>query len=179
MTDWNVLVTYLPGRGNWPRLRGALSRFGHFWATPFRGVCLGRVEDARAFLEALREALEAKAPWTRALARAIPVERSFSFSAESLGAQLCEAVAGFGTRIEGSFYVRLERRGLPGAVDSPAIERAVADHLYDVAAGRGVTLRTDFEDPDWLVIAETVGNACGVALVPRAMRERYPFAQPR
>lgn len=174
-----MLVTFVPGPGNWPRLRGALSRFGRFRATPFRGVCVGRVEDPWSFLEALRAAREAQAPWTRALARAIPISCSFEFAPETLAAQLCEAVADFAACMQGSFHVRLERRGLSGVVDSPAIERAVADHLYDFVASRGLRLRTDFEDPDWLVAAETVGNECGVALISREMRLRFPFVQPR
>ena len=53
------------------------------------------------------------------LARAIPVEQIFSFTPESLTEQMKEATAPFvGRMSDGTFHVRLERRGLPGQVMS-------------------------------------------------------------
>jgi tRNA(Ser,Leu) C12 N-acetylase TAN1 len=75
--------------------------------------------------------------------------------------------------------VRLERRGHAGEIATPEVERAVADHLFTLAAARGLQLRTDFTDPDYIVVAETLGDECGVALITRAMRTRYPFVHTR
>lgn len=70
---------------------------------------------------------------------------------------------------------------MSGAVkmSSPAVEQAVADHVHALAAQRGVRLRTELEDPDFVIAAETLGTQCGVALLTRAMRQRFPFAQAR
>ncbi|TAK42044.1 MAG: hypothetical protein EPO27_17860 [Betaproteobacteria bacterium] len=179
MGDWNVLVTFAPGARNRRRLCDALEPRCRFRATPYRGVLIGRIDDAPAFLEGLRTARERHEPWAELVARAIPLEQTFDFSPETLAAQLQEAVTRFADALCGSFHVRLERRGLAGRVATRAIERAVADHLYTLAAQRGVALRTDFADPDYLVAAETVGNACGVALIRRETRLRYPFVAPR
>jgi len=179
MEHWNVLVTFTPGAGNRQRLVDALAPHGQFRTTPYRGVLIGRIDDAPAFLEGLRAAREAREAWAELLARAIPLERTFGFRPETLSAQLQEAVSQFAETLSGSFHVRLERRGLAGRVATREIEHAVADRLYELALQRGVTLRTDFTDPDFLVAAETVGNACGVALIRRETRMRYPFVAPR
>jgi len=40
-------------------------------------------------------------------------------------------------------------------------------------------MTTEFADPDFVIAAETLGEECGIALLPRALRERYPFVQLR
>jgi hypothetical protein len=47
------------------------------------------------------------------------------------------------------------------------------------SAGRTAALHTSFSDPDTVLVAETVGEECGVALLQRALRERYPFVAAR
>jgi tRNA(Ser,Leu) C12 N-acetylase TAN1 len=178
--DWNAIVTVKAGPGFERELLGALARFGRFRSTAFYGVCMGRVDDVEAFLEAIRAAREAGKPWADRLARVVPVERVFFFTPETLADQLREAVAPLVARMSGgSFCVRLERRGLAGRLPSAAIERAVGKHVHELAAAQGKTLRTDFADPDFLIAAETLGDECGIALLPRAMRERYTFVQLR
>jgi len=178
--QWNVIVTTLPGRPRFLAALEGLRRLGEFRPTAFRDVCLGRVEDARLFLEALLAARAGGERWALAIARAIPVEQTFSFTPETLVAQLESALAPLAARMEaGSFHLRLERRGLSGTLASDAIEREVADHLFTRAEERGVSLRTSFHDPDYVLVAETLGTECGVALLPRALRERFPFVAAR
>ncbi|HLB16517.1 MAG TPA: THUMP domain-containing protein [Burkholderiales bacterium] len=178
--DWNVIVTVKTGPGQERDLLGALARFGRFRPTPFRGVCMGRVDDVEAFLAAILKAREAGKPWAERVARVIPVERVFLFAPETLTDQLRQAVAPFVARMsDGSFCVRLERRGLAGRLPSAEIERAVGEHVHELAAGQSKRMTTEFGDPDFVIAAETLGEECGVALLPRALRERYPFVQVR
>jgi len=178
--QWNVIVTTLPGRPRFLAALEGLRRMGEFRATAFRDVCLGRVEDARLFLEALLAARSGGERWALAVARAIPVEQTFSFTAETFVAQLESALAPLAARMAGgSFHLRLERRGLAETLPSDRIEREVADHLYSLAEARDVALHTSFHDPDYVLVAETVGTECGVALLPRALRERFPFVAAR
>lgn len=178
--DWNVIVTVHPGHGHEHRLLDALRQFGRFRGTAFRDVCMGRVDDVGALLEALRVARDQSRPWLAGLGRVIPVEAVFAFSPETLAERLKEAVAPLVERMtSGSCYVRLERRGFEGKIQSPEIERQVADHLFAVASGQGKTLRADFRDPDYIVAAEMLGEECGVGLLPRDMRARFPFVQTR
>jgi tRNA(Ser,Leu) C12 N-acetylase TAN1 len=177
---WNVIVTTESGRPRFVSALAGLRRLGEFWTVPFKGVCVGRVADAPAFLEALREAKARDERWAQAIARAIPVEQTFAFTSETLAERLESALAPLAARIPaGSFHFRFERRGLAGEVRSDAIEHAVAEHVFSLAEGRGVALHTSFSDPDTVLVAETVGEECGVALLPRALRERYPFVATR
>ena len=177
--DWNVIATVAQGLEHEKHLLQGLKRLGNFHATHFKDVCMGRVEDLPAFLEAVRQAREADAGWTRYLARIIPVERTFRFEAEDFPARLKEAVAPMVLRLGGTFFVRVERRGLIGQVHSQEVEREVADYLFELAQARGETLQTDFSDPDWIVACETLGAEAGVALLDREMRHRYPFVRVR
>ncbi len=175
---WNVLITVRPGPGRWRELLGALAGLGRFRPTAFRDVCVGEVADLKAFLEALRGAQADAKPWFAHLGRVIPAETTFAFTPETLAEQFKRASEPFLERMRsGSFHVRLERRGLEGKVPSPAIEREVAEHLYALAERQGKAMRTAFEDPDYVVAGETVGGECGVALLTRELRARFPFVQ--
>ncbi len=175
---WNVIVTVRPGHGRQHELLGALAAFGHFHATAFRDVCLGEVADIGVFLEALRAAGVNGRPWFAHLGRVIPAEATFGFTPETLAEQFKRAAAPLVERMgSGTFHVRLERRGLEGRIPSPAVEREVAEHLYEIAQRQGKALRTAFHDTDYVVAGETVGRECGVALLTRELRARFPFVQ--
>jgi tRNA(Ser,Leu) C12 N-acetylase TAN1 len=178
--DWNVIVTVTAGPGHEHRVLGALGAFGRFRPTSFRDVCVGHVEDLTALLEAIRSAREAGKPWAGFVARVIPAEQVFSFTPETLAEQLKAAATPLVARLaDGSFFVRLERRGLQGELPTPEIERAVGEHVHAAAERAGLRMRTGFADPDFVIAAETLGTECGVALITRAMRERFPFVQVR
>jgi len=174
--DWNVVVTALPARERF--LLDELNQLGTFHRSGFKGVLTGRVEAVDRFLEDVRQALEEGAGWARDLARVLPVERTFSFEPDAFVERLKEAVAPFLQRMDsGTFYVRLQRRGHKGRIVSPEVERAVDEHLVALAEHQGKTLRVAFQDPDYVVAVETVGSVCGVALLPRELRTRYPFVK--
>jgi len=178
--DWNVIVTAVPGPAHVRDLLAGLRRFGRFGTTSFKDVMIGEVQDPDVLLEALARARKEGVPWAAMLGRVIPVEARFRFTVETLTAQLQDAVAGMLERLSGgSFHVRLERRGHAGEIPTPEVERAVADHIFTLAQARGMPLRTDFTDPDFIVVAETLGDECGVALITREMRSCYPFVHTR
>jgi tRNA(Ser,Leu) C12 N-acetylase TAN1 len=178
--DWNVIVTVAPGRGNEHRLLGSLAHLGRFRPTAYRYVCMGWVADTEAFLEAIHQARAAGKAWSAYVGRVVPIEHVFSFAPESLAAQMKEAIAPFVARMsDGSFCVRVERRGLAGRVSSRDVEQEVAEHAYALAAAQGKAMRTVFEDPDFVIAGETLGDECGVALLPRALRQRFSFVQTR
>jgi tRNA(Ser,Leu) C12 N-acetylase TAN1 len=144
--------------------------------TPFRYVCTGWVKDIATFLDALLEAEQAGRAWTRHVARVVPVAYTFEFSPDSLQGKLEAAVEETTAKIAGgTCFVRVERRGLGDEINTPALEQAIADHLFAAVEARGGALRTSFEDPDYVVAVETVDSDCGVALITREMRQRYPF----
>ncbi|HUX62924.1 THUMP domain-containing protein [Sulfuricella sp.] len=153
---------------------------GKFHSTEFKDVCTGYVEDVTNFLEAIRQAEAEGAPWVQDLGRVIPVEQTFHFTPETLVEQLKEAVTPYLGRISGgTFHVRLERRGLIGQVISPEVERSVAEHLFALAEKEGHKVTASFKNADCIVAAETVGHECGVTLLTRDLRQRYPFVKTR
>lgn len=180
MSDWNVIVTVTPGPRNERRVLDALHRFGRFRRAGFRDVCIGTVDDVGALLEGVRAAAAEGQPWGRAIARVIPIDVAFTFAPETLTQSLKAAVVPLAARLaDGTFCVRVERRGLAGRINSPDVERAVAGHVFDLAQAAGKTLGVSLEDPDFLLVVETIGTDCGVGLVTRELRSRYPFVQAR
>src|SRR5262249_15031187 len=77
----------------------------------------------------------------------------------------------------GSFYVRLERRGLKGTIHSALVERGVGEHLYRRLEEQGRAARVDFADPDHVLAIETLGHHAGLDLFSRALRARHPFVR--
>jgi tRNA(Ser,Leu) C12 N-acetylase TAN1 len=180
MNEWNVVVTVTPGPRHEQRVHDAMQRFGRFWRTGFKDLCVGRADDLGALLEGVRNAIAAGKPWAQAVGRVIPIDATFPFVPETLTESLKAAVAPLAARLaDGSFCVRLERRGLVGEINSPEVERAVADHVLDLAQASGRKLGVSLKDPDFLLVIETIGTDCGVGLITRELRSRYPFVQVR
>jgi tRNA(Ser,Leu) C12 N-acetylase TAN1 len=177
---WNVVLTLRPAPGAVRELLDALHAFGEFRITPFHYVCAGWVKDTTTFLDALLEAQQAGRHWTRHIARVVPLSWTFEFIPESLEGKLQTTVARIVEKIDGgTCFVRVERRGLAEQLDSAKLELMVADYLFAAAEARGKTLRTAFSDPDYIVAVETLDTQCGVALITRELRERYPFVRVR
>ena len=175
---WNILATVVRGPRHEQSVLDGLWQFGEFHASTFRDVCYGRVDDVPALLDAILRLRQEGRPWARHVARLIPLEHAFHFDAEDFTDRLKEAVTPFAGRMgAGRFFVRVERRGMQERVHSQEVERAIADHLVGLLEARGERLTTDFEDPDWIVVCETLGAEAGVALLDRELRRRYPFVQ--
>lgn len=178
MKDWNVLITTQPRREC--EVLSALNRLGVFTRPEFKGVLIGRVVEVGRFLEEIHRAREEHAVWRQYLLRVLPVEQTFLFTLQTFEERLKEAVTPFIQRmVDGTFYVRLERRGYKGQIISPDVERRLGDYVRRVATQQGKTLRVSFPDSDYVVMAETVGSMCGVALLTRELRARYPFVKIR
>jgi len=177
---WNVVLTVRPAPGAVHELLDALHAFGEFRITPFHYVCAGWVRDTTTFLNALLEAQQAGRHWTRQLSRVVPLGWTFEFVPESLKGKLemtLERIAG--QIAGGTCFVRVERRGLAESLDSAELERMIADQLFATVEAHGKALRTAFSDPDYIVAVETLDTHCGIALITREMRGRYPFVRVR
>ncbi|MGZ5093054.1 MAG: hypothetical protein ACXWCY_20695 [Burkholderiales bacterium] len=177
---WNILLTLQPARGAVHELLDALHTFGEFRITPFHYVCTGWVKDTTTFLDALLEAQQAGRRWTTHIARVLPVAHTFDFAPDSLEAKLEDAVDRIAADVDGgTCFVRVERRGLPEQLQTAELESLVAEQLFNAVEARGGSLRTSFTDPDYIVAVETVDTECGVALITRDLRRRYPFVRIR
>lgn len=176
--DWNVLLTAADGCGR--DLARALRPFGRFRFTGYRNVLVGRVAEPVAFLQAMQErAAQGEAPGSL-ITRVVPVERTFPVTAETFlqdaQAALREAVARHpGPR----FFVRLDRRGFKGRVNTQEMERALGTFVAETIRASGGTPGVSFADPDVIFLLETVGETAGLSVIPRALRLVSPLLKVR
>lgn len=173
---WNVVLTARDhGQRHLVRL---VKRLGDFRWSPFLGVLIGRVEDHEAFCDQLRRNEEDRPGSLHPLARVVPVDRTFRFQTDTLAAQLREAVLTYCALIDdGSFYARIERRGHAGQIHTQPLEQELAGALIEALREQDQVPRVDFKDPDTIIAVELIGDECGVGVITRTMRERFPFVK--
>jgi tRNA(Ser,Leu) C12 N-acetylase TAN1 len=176
-TDWNVLVTAYR-RESW-KARAQLAKYGTFWKTEFRDVFVGRIADIPAALDSLMRDLEGPPRVIPSFSRIIPVEHVFEFEPPQLLDKLKEIVAGYVQRVATgeSFDIRLERRGLKHQIDSMAIMTALREHFSELLKAANKEPRLEFKEPDKLITVQTLGKICGVGLLTKEMRARWPFVR--
>ncbi len=151
-----------------------ISDLGEFKETGFRDVLQGQVEDLETFLEEITKRQ------STTISRVIPVEEFFRFKPENLLEILKEKIRILVDRIkEGeSFCVRVERRGFKGAISSSELERGLGGYIWQLLKDKyGKPPKVDLTNPDKLISIQTVGGVCGIALIDRRLREKYPVVR--
>ncbi len=175
---WNVLATALEGQRD--ALLMGLRGLGRFRPGGYRNVVVGTVEDRAAFLDQVRTALATDPVLPTALARIVPIDITLRFEPDGPVDPLIAAAEPLLPRLaEGAFFVRVNRRGLKGRLHSPTVEREIGDHVWRALEARGHVPRVEFSDPDAILVIETLGDQAGLAVVPRALRQAYPFVRVR
>jgi len=178
VTPWNVLATSVEGRRD--ALLLALRRLGRFRPGGYRNVVVGTVDDPGALLLAVRDLLAADPLLPTALAKLVPIEVTLRFDPAEPAGTLAAAAEPLLDRLGGgSFFVRLERRGLKGRLHSPTVEREIGDRVWRALEARGHHPRVDFHDPDAILVIETLGDQAGLAVLDRSLRAAYPFVKIR
>lgn len=179
MVDWNVVVS-VRGTDAYEAVRHYLKTVARVDRTDYYNVLALVVDDVALFLEAVRRDTAINPELAQALARVIPVGGSFRFqTAEQFTVAARAAVAGLVASLAGrSFYVRLHRRGFRGTLVSPEQERQLDRFLLDQLAAAGTPGSVRFDDPDAVVVIETLGQWAGVGLITREQRAQYPFLNP-
>jgi tRNA(Ser,Leu) C12 N-acetylase TAN1 len=171
---WNLVVTCRP-----EGMRGAIDRlkyFGRFYRTGFYDVIIGNVTDREGFFETLRLASEREDPIWRYIARMVPVDRTFPFTVPVFRERLGELIDGMAPAVpEGTFYVRIERRGHKGRIPTQEVEREMDERIVAAHAKAGRSSRVDFKEYRSVIAVETFRDEGGVGLILRETLERYPF----
>lgn len=174
MKDWNVVVTSHMDREH--QLLRELDGLGEFHPSGFRDVIIGKVPEVGEFLETLRRLWEEKPFFPPILSTVVPVRLVFPFTLENLVERLKQEAFILGPEIgDRAFYVRMKRRGHKGELSSLEVEQALDQFLKDELTSRGQKCHIDFTAPGVIVVVETIHNQCGLGLVTREMKERYPF----
>lgn len=174
VADWNVVATVRDGA--YAEARRALAELGPVQRTDYFNVLVLEVADVRAFAEALAGFWAADPDLGAVLGRVTPLERLFEFqSPAEFEARARAAATPWLDRLAGSrFHVRMHRRGFKGRLSSQDEERFL-DRWVLASLGDGDRAAVDFDDPDWILDLETVGQRGGMSLWSRADLGRFPF----
>jgi len=162
--DWNVTVTL--AEPTFRIARNLLAPWGRLRRTEYFNVAVMKVADPALFLREFASAVEETPGILNAMSHVVPFEHVFMFKdAAEFEAKLREIILSYAPRLAGkSFHVRLRRRGLKGIISSPEEERFLDDVLLEALAAAGTPGHISFEDPDYVLLIETVGEDGGVAL---------------
>ena len=175
MRDWNVVATI--HEGHFKAALQFLRTFGELGKTDYFNVLVVKVDDIQRLLDDLRWEFQAAPGLQHVVSRIVPIGVSFDFQEPAeFEANVRQAVTRWLPKLAGaSFHVRMHRRGFKGRLSSQHEEQFVDRFIADELSERGATARIDFEDPDYIIDIETVGQRAGVGLWTRAQRLRYPF----
>ena len=173
--DWNVVVTVRSGQ--FAHARTLLAHLGMVHRTRFYNVLAMKVDSGRDLLEVLHTRAAADRQAVAPLVRVVPLGRMFEFSSpEEFDERAGEAVLECTDQVAGrSFHVRMHRRGLKGRLISPEQERRLGGLILEATTRSGRPARLEFDDPDAIVVVETVGRQGGVSLWTREDIARYPW----
>ena len=175
MEPWNAIIT---ARGDrLPEARKALRALGRVERTGFYNVLAMTVDEPEGFLDRLERLIAERPGVVESLAHVFPAERCFDFSSPAeFESKAREAVLAWVPRLAGkTFHVRVHRRGRKGTLVTPEEERAIANTLLDAIRATGNPARVGFDDPDAIVLIETIGGRAGLALLTRDDYRRHPL----
>jgi tRNA(Ser,Leu) C12 N-acetylase TAN1 len=174
--EWNLLVTAQEGAAR--DLKRLLKRHGVFRWSEFRNVLLGQVTDSQEFLRVLSDDLGKKPFVCSWLGKVLPIDISFQLHpatlVEDIQSRLPALIAGIRGK---SFHVRVERRGHKGEVRTHDLERQLGDYLWEELERSAAHPTVSFKDPDVIIAVEIVGQTAGIAVVPRKLRQEFPFVK--
>lgn len=175
MSEWNVVVSVYD-RG-YKHACQVLEEFGSVSRTDFYNVLAVRVDDIPGLLEKLKERLATDEKARMSLARVVPVSASFTFqNPEEFETKAKEAVLPWVPKLAGKgFHVRMHRRGFKGRLSSQDEERFLDGFLLERLEQAGTPSHITFEDPDAIVVVETISQHAGLALCTREDLKKYPF----
>ena len=175
MELWNAIVT---ARGDrLPQARRVLRALGRVERTGFYNVLTMNVDDPQHLVDRLERLFAEHPGAVESVAHIFPAERCFEFSSPAEFESKARAAAlTWVPRLAGkTLHVRVHRRGRRGTLVSPEAERAVADALLAAIHETGSPARVAFDDPDAIVLIETIGGRAGVALLTRDDYRQHPL----
>lgn len=175
MYDWNVVVS-LQERG-FKRAFKVLQGFGAVSQTGFFNVLAMKVSDIDQFCQVFQDWLSEHPDFLNCIARLIPVTDTFTFqSREEFEAKAREVVWQWVSQLEGKgFHVRMHRRGFKGKLSSLEVEHLLDGVLLKALEEAGNPGRITFDNPEAVVIVETLGQWAGLACWKREDWERYSW----
>lgn len=175
MRDWNVVITVQEGGYN--DARRLLERFGSVQRTDYFNVLVMQIGDYRQLLGQLREEAQRDPASVAPLARVMPVILGFDFQSPSQFEEKSrQAVDSWLPTLSGkSFHVRMHRRGFRGKLSGMEEEKFLDGYLLGALEEAGTPGRISFDDPDAVIVVETIDSRAGLSLWTRDDLRRYPL----
>ena len=175
METWNVVITVHEGYYR-PAL-GYLEGLGTVHKTDYFNVLVLEAADGRKAMESLKVMMDEDPEVRSAIARFVPAAQTFYYtSREEFDKKAREAVLALAGKLAGKkFHVRMKRRGFKKRISSLEEENLLDTLLLETLEKKGNPGTITFDDPDAVLIIETVGQRAGVSLFTREELARYPF----
>lgn len=174
MRDWNVVVT-VRDRG-FTLACEMLSEYGRVQKTEYFNVLALYVDDPQALMESLREEFSGSFP-PDFLAKVVPVTVAFDFqTSQEFEAKAIDAISRWRKDLRGKrFHVRMHRRGFKGRLSTMEEERFLGGILLEAIEKESAPGHISYEDPDAIIVVETLGQRAGMSMWNREQLTRYPF----
>ena len=177
MKQWNVVVTV--HEHHFAQACQFLEAYGQLARTDFFNVLTMWVEGAEQFLHSLHQDLRDNPVIGLCVSRLLPVSNSFVFQLpEEFETKAQTIVTPWIEQLSGKrFHVRMHRRGFKGRMYSQEEERFLDRFLMQQLAERGLSAEVDFDDPDFIIAVETIGQQAGLSLWSRDELARFPLVK--
>lgn len=172
---WNVVVTVYDRE--FGQARRLMAPFGAVARTDFRNVLVMKVDDVGRFMAEVEATLRDDASIANSISRIVPVTRGFRFQQpDEFEQKARETVAQWIPALAGKrFHVRMHRRGFKGRLSSQQEEQFLDHHILSTLRADGHDAEIDFQDPDYIIIVETVGQTAGLACWTREELNAFPM----
>jgi tRNA(Ser,Leu) C12 N-acetylase TAN1 len=175
MKDWNIVVTVR--EDGYARARHLMDEFGLTEKTHYYDVMVMHVPDVREFLETVHEHFREQPERFECLGHVSPCTELFSFqSPDEFDEKAAEAARRIAPALAGKrFHVRMHRRGFKGQLHSGDEERLLDGTILGALKETGAEGEITFDDPDAIVVVETVDCQAGLGVWTREELARYPL----
>jgi hypothetical protein len=175
MTNWNVVVSV--HEHGWKPAFRILQGFGAVKPSDFHNIFLMQVGQIDRFLETFQKSMANDPARFACIARVMPVTCTFTFQTPAeFESKAREAVLQWVPQLGSTqFHVRMHRRGFKGKLASVDEEHFLDKVLLEALAQAGTPGHITFEDPDAVVVVETLGSWCGLSCWTHEQLQQYPF----
>lgn len=175
MHDWNAVIS-VKDHG-FTRAMNTFSRFGEVVRTEFYNILIIKANDMAGMLDRVSEQMSRDPELMSFLSRLVPVTKTFIFSSgPDFEHKAQDALQEWIPRLIGKgFHVRIHRRGFKGRVNSPAEEKFLDAFIIGSLEKAGGSAHIVFDNPDAIIIIETIGTRAGLSFWTREDMEHYPF----
>jgi tRNA(Ser,Leu) C12 N-acetylase TAN1 len=175
MESWNLVATTAAGK--YIQALKFMAPFGIVKTTSYNNVVMMHVHDTTKLMTLLAKEWQTQGGRLLLLKRVVPVSHTFTFGDRALFVRRAQEVTlDWVPRLTGhTFHVRIHRRGFKDQLSSVEEEQILTATIIDATGKAGNCAVVNIDDPDALIVIETIGSNAGMSLWFRKDLQRYPF----